>query len=577
MAETSRKKKLPLAVLVAPALAFGSLTFATAPAMAVPVDEVQQILNEEGITLILVDAGAGVYAQNSEGEPFLGENDEQLMIDGLAPFSTATVDGEFFVGTQGELYPMEEFEHASSEEYDEHGLEVPEFILELENEEAEEPSEPEEPEDPTEPEEPADPEEPEEPTNPEDSEDPTEDEPEDTPESQELTVQTDFEDILPGDIVTILGSGFTPESEITITLGGDNIATAEADAEGIVEVDFEVPGDLEAGAYELVATGSVEDEVANFSFVVDEWPIDAEISQSVEEAAVGDTVRLTITNVDELIDEYVTGDDSYEIGLQGDFFASENINGLFGTEGIVPVEGEDYTFEYTIPESVETDNGTFTVEPGTDFGFYAAIFFDSEEADVEYIWSGAIVDIISDDAVTDVDPALTVEPAEITAEDFVGESEEGSGVLHTVTDVAPGTEIAYSVDTPENIEPFSSTAPALADEEGVSEFWIYGENVSDPSVYLGDYTTTVTYVDEEGQSQELTANFTVVEGAEDSVTPVVDTEDAATEDETPAVGGQLADTGANGTSLMWIAGGLLALGGAFVIYANRGRLFGRKN
>ena len=48
---TSRQKKLPLAVLVAPALAFGSLTCATVHTMAdVPVNEAQQILAEDRIT-----------------------------------------------------------------------------------------------------------------------------------------------------------------------------------------------------------------------------------------------------------------------------------------------------------------------------------------------------------------------------------------------------------------------------------------------------------------------------------------------------------------------------------------------
>src|SRR5699024_5883100 len=188
------------------------------------------------------------------------------------------------------------------------------------------------------------------------------------------------------------------------------------------------------------------------------------------------------------------------------------------------------------------------------------------------------------------EPALTVDPTEINLEDFVGDPEEGAGVTHNLTGMAPDTEFEYAVETPANIQPFSSSV--LSDENGAAEFSIYGENADNPSVYLGDYTTIVTYVDEDGETQTLTANFSVVE-ADDSgeVTPVVDTGEPAEpvadtdndQDEAapaPAVGGadaQLADTGANGTSLMWIAGGLLALGGAFVIYANRGRLFGRKN
>lgn len=69
MANTSRKKTLPLAVLAAPALAFGSLTFAAAPAMAVPVDEVEQILAEDGIDTVLLYAPTAIEPQSEEEDP----------------------------------------------------------------------------------------------------------------------------------------------------------------------------------------------------------------------------------------------------------------------------------------------------------------------------------------------------------------------------------------------------------------------------------------------------------------------------------------------------------------------------
>lgn len=116
---------------------------------------------------------------------------------------------------------------------------------------------------------------------------------------------------------------------------------------------------------------------------------------------------------------------------------------------------------------------------------------------------------------------------------------------------------------------------------------------------LGEYTTTATFEAVDGETQTLSATFTVVDGTEgdegtgdedegtgdedEDIVPVVDTEEEVTpaddEDDAPTVGSaaQLADTGASGAQLAWIAGGLLALGGAFVIFANRARLFGRKN
>ena len=109
---------------------------------------------------------------------------------------------------------------------------------------------------------------------------------------------------------------------------------------------------------------------------------------------------------------------------------------------------------------------------------------------------------------------------------------------------------------------------------------------------LGEYTTTATFEAVDGETQTLSATFTVVDGTEgdegtgdedEDIVPVVDTEEEVTpaddEDDAPTVGSaaQLADTGASGAQLAWIAGGLLALGGAFVIFANRARLFGRKH
>lgn len=444
MAETSRKKTLPLAVLAAPALAFGSLTFAAAPAMAVPADEVEQILNEDGITIILVDAGEGVEAQDEDGEPFLNEEGEPVTTDGLMPFTQ--VEGEFFVGPNGELYPMDEFDHATPEQYEEAGLQVPELLQETEI-------------------------------------------------VPDINVQGDS--IVPGAEVTVIGSGFTPDTEVVVTLNGEEIGTTTATADGDIEELLELPEDIEPGTYELVATGSVDGEVANDTLNVEEASVDEEETPGEDEA---------------------------------------------------PGDGE------------ETPGDDETPEPA-------------------------------------VEPALTVAQDEILLEDFVGDSEEGTGVLHRVVGAAPGSTVEYTVETPNNIVPFDSSG--IADEEGVLEFWIHGYDIADPSVYLGNYTTTVTFEDVDGETQELSADFTVVDGTEgndegtdgddqddtgDEVTPVVDTEDpedstADDEDDAPALGSaeQLADTGASGAQLAWIAGGLLALGGAFVLFANRARWFGRKN
>lgn len=400
--------------------------------------------------------------------------------------------------------------------------------------------------------------------------------------------------------------------------------------------------------------------------------VSPEISINTTEARVGDTVRITINNSDEVLDSYAFED--YRIVVNGDVSTGESF-GIFGEAGIEQA-GDENTYAFTIPESVETESGEIPVGSDSSFTFRATFVINPDVAGEEVNTYSNLVtlNIIAgetpdngdenpgDDGVPEptdtatptpeptdtptatpdptdtptatpeptdtptstpeptetadptedldrVDPALAVDQDEILLEDFVGDPEEGNGVLHTITGVAPGTELEYSVDTPANIAPFSSSQPAVANDEGEAEFWIHGYEGGNISSYLGDYTTVVTYEDEEDEEQELTASFSVVEAEDDVVTPVVETEDPTDEPEdpadqpeepvdeaeatetqdaavegdeedTPAVGSsdpQLADTGASGAQLAWIAGGLLAVGGAFVLYANRARLFGRKN
>jgi len=663
VSENSRKKTLPLAVLAAPALAFGSLTFAAAPAMAVPADEVEQILAEDGIDTILVYAteDTPVYRDGQESGTYL----EGSLLR-VADYDAET--GQF-IGYSDERYDMEAFDHATADQYEAEGLPVPSFIAQQDDsdEDASEDITVELSANITEAQvgdtviltidnfddvlaaydtedyqvavrgdvagedefhgvfgetgiEQTDSEDTFEFTIP-----PTIDtesgehtvgadssfvftatfifNPDDEAERvqtysagvevniaadgdldedvvQNLEVQSELDEILPGDAVTVVGSGFTADTEVTLTLDDEQATTTTttSNEDGEIETTLELPEDIAPGVYTVTATGSVEGEEATSSLEVDEWPeyVAADISQSDSQARVGDTVRFTIDNVDELVEEYVTGDADYEIGLQGDFLAADDSIIDFASNGIERVQDADneYTFDFTIPASVETDSETFSVEPGTDFAFYAAITFgpESDQEDVDYIASDAFVEVVA------ADPELTVEPNEILLEDFVGDSEEGTGVLHQVRGAAPNSDVEYTVDTPEAISPFSDTDEA--DENGDLSFWIHGYETSDPSVYLGDYTTVVTFEDAEGETQELTAEFSVVED-DNTAAPVVDTDEPVSndEDDDPAVGSttQLADTGASGAPLAWIAGGLLAVGGAFVLYANRARLFGRKN
>ncbi len=491
MANTSRKKTLPLAVLAAPALAFCSLTFAAAPAMAVQAEEIQEILAEDGIDTVLLVAPTAIEPEGDDVDA------EQLPAGSLQEVTSDDIVGDAFIAEDGQTYLLDPFELAGSEQYLELELTVPSVIEQQEDDGSE---------------------------------------------------------------------AVRP----TITL-------------------------------------------------------------SAAEVQVGETVTISIDNLGDVLESNAT--DNYEVNVSGDVSTGES----FGTFAIAE-GGTDSTYDFTIPDSVDTESGEISVGPESRFAFRVSIVLNPDDevyrettSDYEtiYVVAGETPDdeeIPGDEETPDdgdenpddvdenaneddqdetpgdeepVEPALSVESDEILVEDFVGDPEEGAGVTHNLTGMAPNTTFEYSVETPANIQPFSSSV--LSDENGAAEFSIYGENADNPSVYVGDYTTTVTYEDEDGETQELTTSFSVVEASndngdvggeeDDEVTPVVDTEEPAEpvadtdndQDEAapaPAVGGadaQLADTGANGTSLMWIAGGLLALGGAFVIYANRGRLFGRKN
>src|SRR5690625_825767 len=175
------------------------------------------------------------------------------------------------------------------------------------------------------------------------------------------------------------------------------------------------------------------------------------------------------------------------------------------------------------------------------------------------------------------DPALTIDPETITLDEFIGDPEDGAGVTHVVENLEPGDDISYVVSGPEGVNDYESTADV--DEEGQANFVIRGYETANNAVYLGDYTTVVTYEDEDGNSVELTGHFTVVTGDDAPGVGSDDDEAAAPAGGAPTDlnGTSLADTGASGAQLGLLAGTLLLAGGAFLAYANRGRLFTRKH
>src|SRR5699024_7053986 len=161
-------------------------------------------------------------------------------------------------------------------------------------------------------------------------------------------------------------------------------------------------------------------------------------------------------------------------------------------------ENGELSAELPIADDADTGVQTLTVTDLT----------TEETASVEYTV------LSSDDEV--VDPALTIDPERIDLDDFVGDPEDGAGANHIVEGMEPGTEISYVVSGPEYVNDYESTADV--DEDGVASFVIHGYDVADPAVYLGEYNTVVTYVDDAGETQTLSGSFTVVDGDDDDST-----------------------------------------------------------
>ena len=186
---------------------------------------------------------------------------------------------------------------------------------------------------------------------------------------------------------------------------------------------------------------------------------------------------------------------------------------------------------------------------------------------------------VLDPADQEAEPGMTIDPEEIAVDDFMGDPEDGAGVDHAVQGLEPGSEITYVVTGPEGVNDFESRG--RVSDDGTADFVIYAPETSTPAVYLGEYTTVVTYENEDGETSELQGNFTVVSGtggngageSGDQADPVVDAGDPVDLNGSD----NLAQTGASNTQLGLLAGLLLAVGGALVVYTNRAQLFSRKH
>jgi len=92
----------------------------------------------------------------------------------------------------------------------------------------------------------------------------------------------------PGTPVTVSGSGFAPNSQVSITFDNQELTTASADGNGRISVSVEVPPGTAGGPHEFAAVGPSFTDQDNFE-------VTATLSLDPFEASPGDTVTVTGT------------------------------------------------------------------------------------------------------------------------------------------------------------------------------------------------------------------------------------------------------------------------------------------
>ena len=374
------------------------------------------------------------------------------------------------------------------------------------------------------------------------------------PVDDEASISLDSSEVEPGADITVTGEGFDAGEEVNFTLSGTDLGSTTADDHGNITAELTVPEDTEPGDYTVTAVGAESEAGGSASLTVidpdDSDPVEPALSLDVDEVEVGGEV----TAVGE----------GFEPGEDVEFSLNPELD-------TVPADDNgEVTAVLTIPEDADLGESTLT-----------AYGVDSEREASAPI---TVVDSDDDDEGDDpVDPDLSLDTEEIVLEDFIGEADEGAGVGHLVVGLEPGAEVEAVTVGPDSVTDY--VAPHTADDNGEISFRIVGfDTASDPSVYLGDYTTVVAFEDEDGDDVELEASFTVVSD-DDGAAPPEDEDgddDDAADDQEPAgdvsdeeAGDELAETGVSNTGVGLIAGLLLLIGGALAVFGYRGR-FSRK-
>lgn len=211
-------------------------------------------------------------------------------------------------------------------------------------------------------------------------------------------------------------------------------------------------------------------------------------------------------------------------------------------------------------KTVKADaDGNFVLEGPADAGDYdytaTAIVGGQESKPTEFT---VTVEEEKTETPTPVERAITVDPKEIAASDFV---KQDKAVKIQVKGFDEGETVTLKIMAgPKNVKGIELTETANAD--GMAGFSIYGISASDPSVYLGKYDVSVTGANDTDDESPLTGSFKVV--ADDQGNGGGSDDGKGGGDG----GGDLPRTGAELTGLA-AGAGLLLVGGAAVVLTMR--------
>jgi hypothetical protein len=91
---------------------------------------------------------------------------------------------------------------------------------------------------------------------------------EEYPPPEDCAVTVDDDSPSPGDTITITGTNWPADAEVTVLVGGDEVGTTTADDEGSWTFEHTIPADAEPGDYEVTADGCESGEVLSTTITV---------------------------------------------------------------------------------------------------------------------------------------------------------------------------------------------------------------------------------------------------------------------------------------------------------------------